>query len=112
MVALVGLLAGIMLGLYFPGYIPTSMSVYVAVALLAAIDSLVGALTARLKKNFDTKIFLSGFGVNALLAVGLTFLGNILDINLYIAAVVVFGGRLFQNLAEIRRILLNIRNEK
>ena len=42
----------------------------------------------------------------ALLAAGLTFLGDRLGVELYYAAIVAFGVRLFNNLARIRRHLL------
>jgi small basic protein len=49
---------------------------------------------------------LTGFITNTLLAAGLAYLGDRLGVELYLAAVVVFGVRLFQNLAIIRRYLL------
>lgn len=55
---------------------------------------------------FDNVIFISGFITNTLLAAGLAYLGDRLGLELYLAAVVVFGARLFQNLGIIRRYLL------
>jgi len=52
-------------------------------------------------------VFSSGFFFNTLLAAGLAFLGERIGVDLYLAAVIVFGTRLFNNLATIRRILLN-----
>ena len=49
------------------------------------------------------KIFVSGFFVNAILAMALTYLGQKLNIDIYLAAVVVFVGRMFNNLGTIRR---------
>ena len=49
------------------------------------------------------KIFVSGFFVNAILAMVLTYLGQKLNIDIYLAAVVVFVGRMFNNLGTIRR---------
>ena len=49
------------------------------------------------------KIFLSGFFVNAILAMALTYLGQKLNVDIYLAAVVVFVGRMFNNLGMIRR---------
>ena len=43
---------------------------------------------------------------NTLLAAGLTYLGDMLGVDLYLAAVVVFGVRIFENLAKIRRLIL------
>ena len=51
-------------------------------------------------------IFLSGTFGNAVIAVFLAWLGEKMGIPLYIAAVVAFGTRMFQNFAEIRRELL------
>jgi small basic protein len=105
--SLVGLVAGIFIGLIYPGYIPQNMTSYVAVGILAALDSVFGSINANCKGKFSLGIFASGFFVNTLVAVFLTYVGNLLQIDLYLAAVVVFGTRIFQNLAEIRRFILN-----
>ena len=72
----------------------------------AALDSLLGAYRAKLEGHFDTRIFLSGFYTNFLLAAGLTFLGDRLGIDLYLVALFAFGWRIFQNVAVIRRHFL------
>jgi small basic protein len=108
----VGLLIGIFVGFMYPAYVPSQLSQYVAVAILAALDSVVGAISANLNKNFSFKVFISGFFVNAALAAFLTYIGKGLDLDLYLAAVVVFGTRLFQNLAKIRRSLLKLPTKK
>ncbi|MDD3271967.1 MAG: small basic family protein, partial [Syntrophomonadaceae bacterium] len=59
-----------------------------------------------MEDGFDTTIFVSGFIVNALLAAGLAYIGDKLGVELYLAAVIVFGVRIFQNLAIIRRYLV------
>ena len=56
-------------------------------------------------------IFLSGAVGNTVIAVFLAWLGQKLGIPLYLAAVVVFGTRMFQNFAEIRRELLTNRQK-
>jgi small basic protein len=65
-----------------------------------------GAVRSEMDGEFDNRIFLSGFFANIVLAGGLTFLGDRLGVELYIAAIVAFGVRLFDNLAIIRRQLL------
>ncbi|MBI5955788.1 MAG: small basic family protein [Chloroflexi bacterium] len=100
---LLGLLAGLAIGLAFSVTIPAEYARYTAVAMLAAFDSVLGAARADLEGSFDNRIFVSGFSSNMLLAGVLTFLGDRLGVDLYIAAVVVFGSRLFNNLATIRR---------
>ena len=103
-----GLVIGMFFGFMYPVYIPPQYSQYAAVAILAALDSVVGAWGARLEKKFDFSVFTSGFFINAALAVFLTYIGKGLDLDLYLAAVVVFGTRLFQNFAKIRRSLLKL----
>ena len=106
MVELLGLLAGLLLGLARPLQFPAAMTLYAAVGLLAALDSALGGMRARLKGEFHMAIFLSGTFGNAVIAVFLAWLGEKMGIPLYIAAVVAFGTRMFQNFGEIRRELL------
>lgn len=107
MIPFIGLLIGIAIGIFTPYHISSQYSSYVAIAILAALDSVFGGIAASLQKTFNMKIFISGFFGNALLAAGLTFIGKKLDVDIYLAAVIVFGTRLFQNFAVIRRFLLN-----
>jgi small basic protein len=65
-----------------------------------------GGIRAVMEDHFDSTVFISGFFSNTLLAAGLAFIGERLGIDLYLAAVVAFGVRLFQNLAIIRRHLI------
>ena len=101
-----GLLIGVAIGIVFSLTIPAQYSRYTAMALLAALDSVLGAARAELDGEFDSRIFLTGFFVNILLAGTLTYLGDRLGVELYIAAIVAFGVRMFNNLAIIRRQLL------
>ncbi|MGI9859927.1 small basic family protein [Moorella naiadis] len=105
-VPLIGLLAGVIAGLLLPVKIPVIYSKYMSVAVLAALDSVFGGLRASMEDNFDNAIFLTGFFSNTLLAAFLAYIGDQLGVELYLAAVLVFGVRLFQNLAIIRRHLL------
>lgn len=104
--ALLGLLIGVMLGLAFSVTVPAEYSRYTAMAILAALDSVFGAVRAELEGQFDNRIFLSGFLANIVLASALTLLGDRLGVELYIAAIVAFGVRTFNNLAIIRRQLI------
>lgn len=106
MIAFIGLLVGIFLGLVVDVNIPDAFSPYMSVAILACLDSVFGAVRASISKNFQADIFLSGFFGNAILAAGLAYLGDKLGIPIYIAAVIVFGGRIFNNFAVVRRILI------
>ncbi|TMW73130.1 small basic family protein [Alteribacter natronophilus] len=101
-----GLLIGILLGLTTGFRVPDAYSSYLSIAVLAALDTLFGGIRAHLEKTFEEKVFLTGFFTNIILAAGLAFLGVHLGVDLYLAAVFAFGVRLFNNLAQIRRILL------
>ena len=103
---LLGLLAGIILGLIFPFSFPVAYARYMGVAIMAALDSVFGGLRANMENHFNPGIFISGFFCNALLAAALTYLGDRLGLEIYYAAIFVFGVRIFQNLAAIRRHLL------
>jgi small basic protein len=103
---ILGLLIGLVLGAVFSLTIPADYSRYTAMAILAALDSILGAVRSEMDGDFDNRIFLSGFFANIVLAAGLTYLGDRLGVELYIAAIVAFGVRLFNNLAIIRRQLL------
>ena len=101
-----GVLIGAAIGVLAPITVPAAYSHYVAIALLGALDSFFGGVNAMLRNKFQLKIFLAGFFGNALIGWLLTFMGNKLDLDLFLAAVVVFGTRLFQNFADMRRFLL------
>lgn len=103
---IIGLLVGIIIGSLFSMNIPRQYSRYTAMAILAASDAILGAVRAQLEDQYDNKIFISGFCINGLLAGSLTFVGDRLGVELYYAAIVAFGVRLFNNLAIIRRHFL------
>ena len=109
---LLGLILGVAFGLLSDIQIPQVYSNYLSIAILAALDSLFGGVRASLQQVYDDKIFITGFFFNIVLAIGLAFLGVHLGLDLYLAAIFVFGVRLFQNIAIIRRILLAKWTEK
>lgn len=103
---ILGLLGGIVLGFTLNISYPTEYSFYITMGLLAAIDSILGAARSHLEGKYNNLIFISGFITNAVLAGLLAYLGDRLGVPLYYAAILVFGGRLFQNLAVIRRVII------
>ncbi len=103
---LVGLLVGVLAGLVLGVDVSYELSRYSAVAILAALDSVVGAIRAELDGVYDNRIFISGFVVNAVVAVVLTFIGDRLGLDLYLVALITFGIRIFNNVALIRRHVL------
>ena len=64
---------------------------------------MLGAVRAELDGVYDNRIFISGFIINALVAVLLTFMGDRLSLDLYLVALISFGFRIFNNVALIRR---------
>ena len=99
---LIGCALGAILGMNAP-MISYTYSSYLAIAIIAALDSVFGGIASVMKKNFDLKIFISGFFGNAILAILLTILGQKLNVDIYLAAIVVFVWRMFLNLGTIRR---------
>ena len=99
---LIGCILGALIGMNAP-MISYTYSSYLAIAIIAALDQVFGGITSVINKNFDLKIFVTGFFGNAILAILLTILGQKLNVDIYLAAIVVFVGRMFVNLAIIRR---------
>ncbi len=100
---ILGLLIGLIVGSLLRVEVPAQYSRYTAMAILAALDSVLGAARAELEGAFNNRVFITGLFANALLAGLLTFIGDRLGVELYLAAIVAFGVRLFDNLARIRR---------
>ena len=103
MLALLGLLIGAVVALVVQPTVPQEMSRYVAMAVVAAIDSSLGGVRAYLERTFNDRIFVLAFVSNAALAIVLVWVGDQLNVDLTTAVVVVFGVRIFQNLAAVRR---------
>ena len=99
---IVGCLIGALIGMNAP-VISYTYSSYLSIAIIAALDTVFGGISSVIKKNFDLKIFLSGFFGNAILSMALTFLGEKLNVDIYLAAIFVFVWRMFNNLGIIRR---------
>jgi small basic protein len=103
---ILGLLIGLLIGALLSLEVPAHYSRYTAMAILAALDSVLGAARAEMEGSYNNRIFITGFLANSLLAALLTFIGDRLGVELYLAAIVAFGVRLFDNLARIRRRLI------
>ena len=103
---IIGCILGAIVGINSP-VISYTYSSYLSIAIVAALDTVFGGIASVVKKNFDLKIFLSGFFGNSILSIALTYLGNKLNVDIYLAAIVVFVGRMFTNLAIIRRYYID-----
>ena len=109
------ILLGFIIAGFFTGLnlvVPYVYSKYIAVAILACLDSVFGAFSANIERKFRINIFLSGFFGNALIAMFLVFIGDKLNVDIYLAAVIVFSGRLLNNFSTIRRDYIQKINEK
>lgn len=104
-------LLGVAVGVWVP-VIPYEFSKYSAIAIVAAFDSIMGAINSIMKKNFNIKIFVSGFFVNSIIAIALTILGENLDVNIFLAAIFVFVTRIFNNFSSIRRQIIERHDNK
>jgi small basic protein len=102
LVPLLALIIGFLLVYNLKLNIPINFADYLAIAILAGLDSIVGGIRARLENNFEEYIFTTGFFVNMALAASLAWLGDRMGVNLYLAVVVALGIRIFQNLGRIR----------
>lgn len=119
---LLGILAGVAVGALSKFAIPIEYARYTAVAIMAILDSVFGAWRAYLVDKypeptygkeanqkidgFSMKIFVSGLLFNTALASSITYLGDLLGLDLYLAALVAFTIRIFINMGTIRRILI------
>ncbi len=99
----IGLIVGVALGFLFSVEIPLGYVKYTAIAIMAAIDTVLGGLRAQLEDRFDLAIFLSGFIVNAAFAAMLAGIGDLLGLDIYLGAVIAFSIRIFDNVGFIRR---------
>ncbi len=97
------------LGCVVGSFMPTvgyEYSKYLAIAIMAALDSIVGAFSAKTQGKYDINIFITGFFLNAIIAIIFTMIGQNLDVDIYLAAIFVFVYRIFNNLSVIRRFFI------
>lgn len=111
--ALLGIIIGVLLGFTLHLDIPIEYTRYTAVIAIGVLDALFGAIRAEVTKDqYNAVIFISGLIFNIILSVGITFLGDKLGLDLYLAATVVFTFRIFSNVGITRRALIQIWLEK
>ena len=103
---IIGCVLGAIIGINLP-IISYTYSSYLAIAIIASLDSVFGGIVGVQKGEFDFKVFISGFFCNAILSMLLTYLGTKLNVDIYLAAIVVFVGRMFINLTIIRKYYID-----
>ncbi len=111
-IPVLALLLGAILGFAVNFHVPPAYTIYLAMIILSALDSVIGAILSNLSGKFKLSILITGFTGNAVMAVVLVFIGNILGLDFGIAPIIVFGVRMFNNVAAIRRIIIKKYFEK
>lgn len=109
---LLSLVGGALIGSILTVNASLGIAKYLSIAILAALDSVLGGVRALLEDTYDGLIMLSGSITNALLAMALAFLGTQIGIDMFMAATICFALRIFSNLAFIRRDLITSYREK
>jgi small basic protein len=108
MIALAGLLVGIIAGLIIEPTVPVWLQPYLPIAIIAALDAVVGASRALLDGVFRDRVFVISFLSNVLVAAFIVWIGDLLGVGAQMSTgvVVVLTMRIFSNAAAIRRHLL------
>lgn len=106
---IVAFILGFLIVYRFVPVLPFELANYVALSILAGFDALIGGFRARLEGKFDEAVFVSGFFVNMILAGVLAYLGDKLNVDIYLAVTVALGIRVFNNLGRIRSLLVTHR---
>lgn len=110
-IPIISLILGVLAGSALTFTIPVAYAKYLSIAVLAALDTLFGGIRAMVSDEFDGSILLAGFFSNTILAAALAFLGDQIGVDLYLAAVIALGIRLFTNAGIIRRTFIqNMKN--
>lgn len=102
-----GLALGLLLGAFLRFNIPAEYARYTAVAIVGILDSLFGAIRSSIESKYETSIFLTGLAFNLLVAILLTFLGDKLSLDIYLAILVAFTIRIFANIGVIKTVSLD-----
>lgn len=109
MLAVIGLAVGIAVGLVLDPTLPAFLEPYLPIAIVAALDAILGATRAYLDGIFSDRVFAVSFFSNVLIAGLIVFVGDQIGVGsqLSTGVVVVLGIRIFNNVAAIRRALFH-----
>ena len=105
MIPVLGLVIGVVAGLFLQPTVPSELQPYLPIAIVAALDAVVGALRALGEHRFNDRVFVVSFISNGVIASLMVFVGDQLGVGsqLSTGVVVVLGIRIFANAAAIRR---------
>lgn len=105
--SLIAGVAGFLLVYYSKITVPPNYGAYLSIAALAGLDSVIGGARAAQTGKFKRRIFISGFLTAVVVAVALTWFGERLGVQIFLAVGFVFVYRIMQNLSIIRWYLLD-----
>jgi small basic protein len=108
MIALIGLIIGVVAGLLLEPTVPIWLEPYLPIAVIAALDAVVGAIRALLDGVFRDRVFVISFLSNVVVAAFIVWIGDLLGVGSQMSTgvVVVLTMRIFANAAAIRRHVL------
>jgi small basic protein len=108
MIAVIGLVIGIVAGLILEPTVPVWLEPYLPIAVIAALDAVVGAGRALLDGVFRDRVFVISFLSNVVVAALIVWIGDLLGVGSQMSTgvVVVLTMRIFANAAAIRRHIL------
>ena len=102
---LLGLILGLITGLFFVNNIFIIETKYLAIIALSTIDFIFIGLNAKLNNYFYTKLFTIEFILSTIIAISLVYLGDIMNVDLFVAIIIVFSMRIFYNFSALNRQL-------
>ena len=105
MIAVIGLAIGVALGIFLHPDVPIWLQPYLPIAVVAALDAVVGAFRALAEGTFVDRVFIVSFLSNIVIAGLLVFLGDQLGVGAQISTgvIIVLAMRIFATAAAIRR---------
>ena len=106
LVPILALIVGVALGLLIKLEPSGMLGIYISLAVLAGIDSVLGGIRSAMESKFQSVVFVTGFLSNIVIALFMAWFGDLIGLNLYFAAVLVMGWRVFTNLSLIRRFAI------
>lgn len=109
---ILGLSFGLIIGGFLRFDIPPEYARYTAVAIIGILDSLFGAIKGSVEHKFDSVTFITGLVFNMTIAVLITFIGDKLNLDLYLAILVAFMIRIFNNIGIIKMSAVGKLREK
>ena len=99
MAAVLGLIIGVVVGLFVRPDIPVFLQPYLPIAIVAALDAILGATRGWLEGVFSDRVFVVSFLSNVLIAGLIVFVGDQIGVGSQLSngVIVVLGIRIFNN---------------